>query len=382
MPIAALSMIPSSTITVVESTRSSSTTAASTPSTATGLRFFSPDELGIIQEMHAIQKPMLEYVGGSTQRSSQPSSHTTLVLQFCIYRMFGVDVSEGIFVEDLVSLPYTEIEKLKFSVLQPNGTYMDTLMRDFSEDGRDYFFKVQAELIWRFHDKRGGYFYYEVLGMCLDPVLFPFAQKVLGPELYKETTAWISPLVADSRPLARSPSSSGASAQTTASDRDRLEFDFSSNEPAPAHDEFDEFAKHGPHRLFLKHFKIEGGYAVTMQALLSLIAEYNPMTEWGVKSNQTRFPGIFHLNLTVLAHLSSTAFVESIFSIAGKMLVPEKNRLSEARAVALVLCKVFMFVERRNAAARCNPEAIVDTDDELEELEAMFAEESECEDEE
>uniref|UniRef100_A0A1X7VNW7 HAT C-terminal dimerisation domain-containing protein n=1 Tax=Amphimedon queenslandica TaxID=400682 RepID=A0A1X7VNW7_AMPQE len=71
------------------------------------------------------------------------------------------------------------------------------------------------------------------------------------------------------------------------------------------------------------------------------IMETNPLDYW--KANQLKYPAMAIVAKQVLAVPASSAAVERLFSIAGKVFTPEHCRLTEKRFTELMFIRLFML---------------------------------------
>lgn len=76
---------------------------------------------------------------------------------------------------------------------------------------------------------------------------------------------------------------------------------------------------------------------VSLEAILKCLSTYDPLRHW---SDTFTSPRIRCLNLTTLAYVSSTAFQESVFSVAKRIATPERNRLKDQVLEALLVLNV------------------------------------------
>ena len=65
----------------------------------------------------------------------------------------------------------------------------------------------------------------------------------------------------------------------------------------------------------------------TLNGFVKMMAEHDACDCWSGKSSlRATFPRLFELNLLTLPHITCNAFIESAFSIAGRVL--EKDRMN------------------------------------------------------
>ena len=118
--------------------------------------------------------------------------------------------------------------------------------------------------------------------------------------------------------------------------------------------ELDRFLELSTHEMFTKHFynPPTRKTSIRLHSLLSLMEDYNPLEFWSSPQFQFEFPAIFVINLTALASMTSTAFVESIFSIAGRFWTAQKSNLRVETAKSVMIVKTNQFIERRKEKAK------------------------------
>lgn len=66
---------------------------------------------------------------------------------------------------------------------------------------------------------------------------------------------------------------------------------------------------------------------LTLKNLLRFPDDFDLLGFWSNKLNQRAYPGIYKLVHTTMAYMASTAFVESVFSIAGRLITPRYEQL-------------------------------------------------------
>lgn len=314
-------------------------------STCIKLRMLTKPEFTLAQELHAIGRVLSLYVLGASQRSSKASVHTVLPLILFILHDFGVEVSNGLFVEKLESVDDEKLLQLKFDVLQPNGSFVETPLGAMCEGALAYFRVLQGHLIQRLHKERGNYFYHELLGMMLDHEFSYFAPMVLGSR-FQGTKEWVIKEVARAASLV-APSDAEPAQQTALQPVVLDVFDdmpaYVESTASSVRNELDDLWTEP--RLFVrKHL-----WKSRLPNLLALIEDYDPLVYWSKPASQYLFPGCFRINLTTLAYTPSTAFVESIFSVASSIFTVNRASLSAEQLRALVLHKMKAFISLRAA---------------------------------
>ena len=122
-------------------------------------------------------------------------------------------------------------------------------------------------------------------------------------------------------------------------------------------DEFEHFLNSETHSLIKKHMiqSVNGEQreVVNLETFFDVIMDYNPLANW-VKGGTYRFtfPRVYQVNRTTLAYIASTAFVESMFSVARRVFTFSRKRLGGEIGESLVLLNIAEFIAKRSEMLR------------------------------
>lgn len=111
----------------------------------------------------------------------------------------------------------------------------------------------------------------------------------------------------------------------------------------------------------------------SLKRLLLYSDNFDLLGFWSNKQNQDAYPGIYHLARSTMAYMASTAFVESVFSLTGRLMTPVMSNYGDNTIEAMLLCKSKSHVDKRMAKVMSGKQ--LDDDDTADELDGVEEEE-------
>lgn len=100
--------------------------------------------------------------------------------------------------------------------------------------------------------------------------------------------------------------------------------------------------------------------------MLRFAQEFDLLGHWSDRTTQKNNPRIYLVVRSTMAYMASTAFVKSVFSIAGRLLMPVMSNYGEKTLEAMVMLKIKVHVEKRMTKVKAKVELSDDeTDDEF-----------------
>jgi len=321
----------------------------------------------LLQEVHAIIQPLTDVALCLTQISTRPIGPATLPLIYFILSRYGFEVNRGIYssIHTSSNIP----EETEFAILKIDGEYDIRPLNAFSSQAREFYRTWTQHLIYRLHAQRDNRFFYEVVGMLLDPVMKSFARMVFAPPEFACSQDWnVSEAIRwCHRALEKVRESFKAKAGSTltvtkvrevtkavpsmAHKRVKLN-GASAKVDSPTIDQEMAIFQAEVHPVFSDYVDDDGEIAINFDDFCHILKSYDPIAYWNglyvdphVRPAH-RFPTIYEINLATLPYMASSAFQERVFSCAERILDDRRSRLSDKLAEACALLNVLASNER------------------------------------
>jgi hypothetical protein len=288
----------------------------------------------ILCQFEAILEPLTIFQRLS-QTTSRPFGPAVLPAIAMLLRRYGVECPSVLYSE--ATQDTERSEKLMFKVRDPGGPEVVMSFAELSSEARCLIDSLQRHLIFRFIKQRENRFFFEVMGMFVDPVMKDYAKRVCGKQsdhgwnynkLKLKVDRILRQFSLDEAPQAV------LEEKAEAEDVPKVvsgSVEYFSDDELPhtsMRSELDSF-------LDAKHFDGSGGRdLLTFDRFVQEFGAHDPLAFWSKHVNQTSYPTLYAANLVTLAYQPSSAFEESLFSTARTCLTDVRNRIYDSPHVA------------------------------------------------